>query len=224
MAIDAVRFPPNQGRRTGGDVVSCPMRDTRRGFSFRFPPQEHRRTMVETITSFVVPVVMISANGLLCLAFYNRLAAVIARLRAINKERFDLFTRLATTNEARPESPDVAHILRRLEILDELGHLLFARVRLIRDALICLLATVLLMLGCSLALGMTSLASTLGWLPPTVAWVAPALFVTGIVVMMAGIWLAICELRNALATLSFEHDMLERSQRENGNGLASNGG
>ena len=50
---------------------------------------------LQTIQSFVAPVVMISANGLLCLAFFNRMAAVVHRVREINRERFELAARLA---------------------------------------------------------------------------------------------------------------------------------
>ena len=39
------------------------------------------------ITAGVGPVIVISACGLLCLAFYNRLAAVVTRLRGFHRER-----------------------------------------------------------------------------------------------------------------------------------------
>ena len=39
------------------------------------------------INASVVPVVIISACGLLCLAFYNRLAAIVSRLRGFQRER-----------------------------------------------------------------------------------------------------------------------------------------
>lgn len=164
---------------------------------------------VHTIEVFVAPVVMISANGLLCLAFYNRMAAIVNRTRAINKERFDLFARLAALANQPGNAPEVAHVKKRLEILDELGHQLFDRARMIRDSLICLLVTVLLMLGCSLDLGITPLFPALGWLAPT-------LFVGGLAVMMMGVLKAIQELRASLSPLTFEHEMLEQSQHENG--------
>ncbi|NLX97974.1 MAG: DUF2721 domain-containing protein [Rhodopirellula sp.] len=164
---------------------------------------------LKTIESFVAPVVMISANGLLCLAFYNRLAAIVHRVRTINKERFDLFSRLSAVAGQPRSSPESAHLEHRLEVLDELGHQLFGRVRLIRDSLVCLLITVLLMLLCSLVLGIAPLI-------PNWAWLAPTLFVAGVAVMMLGVARAIQELWMALSPLSFEHDMLERLQRENG--------
>ena len=39
------------------------------------------------ITAGTAPIIVISACGLLCLAFYNRLAAVVTRLRSFHRER-----------------------------------------------------------------------------------------------------------------------------------------
>ena len=44
----------------------------------------------------VTPVVVISATALLCLAFYNRLAAIVGRLRSVQRERLEQQERLAT--------------------------------------------------------------------------------------------------------------------------------
>lgn len=162
---------------------------------------------LETIQSFVAPVVVISANGLLCLAFYNRMASVISRLRTINKERFDLHARLSTLTDDDPDSAHPGYLKHRVEILDELGHQLFDRVRVIRDSLIFLLVTVLCMLGCSLALGLAPAF-------PQMGSVALVLFVSGVVIMILGVARAIQELRMTLSTLLFEHDMLEKLPEE----------
>ncbi len=173
---------------------------------------------LRTIQSFVAPVVVISANGLLCLALYNRLAAVVSRMRTINKERFDLSARLSAQIAREPNSPEIEHIEARIHTLDELGHQLFGRVRLIRDSLVCLLVTVLAMLACSLALGLEPLASAFGL-------VALVLFVIGVVVMMAGIARAIQELAVTLHPLRFEHEMIEAGPPEpNGVAAADDGG
>jgi len=159
---------------------------------------------LQTIQSFVAPVVVISANGLLCLAFYNRMTAVTNRLRTINKERFDLHARLLALGEPSSFAPETGPLAHRVEMLDELGHQLFDRVRLIRDSLVFLLAAVLAMLGCSLALGLSPLS-------PVFGSIALVLFVAGVAVMMLGVMKAILELRIALSTLQFEHDMLEKT-------------
>src|SRR5439155_15729417 len=41
------------------------------------------------IAASVLPDALISACGLMCLAFYNRLAAVVSRLRAFQRERLE---------------------------------------------------------------------------------------------------------------------------------------
>ena len=156
----------------------------------------------ETIQSFVAPVVMISANGLLCLTFYNRLSATVGRSRELNKERFDLVVRLSAV-EMEPNDPaEATYLAHRIRILDEVGHQLFARARLVRETLLCILVSILSMLGCSLALGLAPLVSGLGW-------VALSLFVAGALAMMVGIFTAILELRMALDPLSFEHEQME---------------
>jgi hypothetical protein len=170
---------------------------------------------IETIQTFVAPVVMISADGLLALAFYNRLVAIVNRSRAINRERFELIARLAAApfNSAAGQGSALggehALVERRIEALDELGHRLYGRARLMRDSLICLLASVQCMLACSLALGLSSLGSAL-------AWAALTFFVAGNLVMMLGVVKAIRELRGALEPLLLEHQRLEPPEEQEG--------
>lgn len=155
---------------------------------------------LHVVQTLVAPVVVISANGLLCLALYNRMSVVIGRARTINKERFDLIASVASTDNELAE-PLVA----RIHTLDELGHQLYDRAKLIRGSLLCLMATVLFMLLCSLALGLEPL-----WAPLGIT--ALGLFVLGIAVMMVGVLFAMRELQIALDPLLFEHDRLEESQ------------
>ena len=102
---------------------------------------------------------MISANGLLCLAFYNRLNALMNRSRTVNKERFDFATRTAMLAEQEPQNAEIVHLRRRVEILDEVGHRLMDRIWWVRGTLMCLLLSVLWMLACSLALGLLGLSA-----------------------------------------------------------------
>jgi hypothetical protein len=46
------------------------------------------------VAASVAPVVIVSASALLCLALYNRLAAIINRMRALQRERLDTQERL----------------------------------------------------------------------------------------------------------------------------------
>ena len=154
---------------------------------------------LETIQTFVAPVVVISANGLLCLAFYNRLSALANRSRTIHKEQFDLAIRLST---CEPDSAEAAHLKRRTATLDQVGHQLFSRADMVRNTVVYLLIAVLCMLACSLALGLSALTVLL-------APVALTLFVAGILVMMLGIVTAIRELLVTLDPLLFEHEQME---------------
>lgn len=69
------------------------------------------------ITSSVVPVVIISACGLLCLAFYNRLAFVVTRLRSLQRERLAEYKEIFHLEEkhrgelARQEAEQFLHFL-----------------------------------------------------------------------------------------------------------------
>ncbi len=157
----------------------------------------------QSIQVLVAPVVMISANGLICLAIYNRLAAVIARGRAFHKEWFDLRAQQANHAEEEQPAEGRAHGEHRIAMLNELVHSMIHRARLLRNALVCLLSAVLAMLGCSVALGLATCSAAAG-----VA--ALVLFYAGVGVMALGIGLAMAELRSALQPLLLEHDLLER--------------
>ena len=56
------------------------------------------------ISSSVVPVVIISACGLLCLAFYNRMAAIVSRLRGFQRERLRVQSKTPDPFELAPLS------------------------------------------------------------------------------------------------------------------------
>ena len=157
---------------------------------------------LETIQSLVAPVVMVSANGLLCLAFYNRLSALANRSRVMNKERFDLVAQLSALHAKGATGLEPEHLELRIATLDELGHQLFDRARWIRCTLMSLLISVLCMLACSLCLGLATLLEG-------IAAVAPWLFVAGTLSMMVGILAAIEELRRTLKPLLFEHEQID---------------
>ena len=157
---------------------------------------------LETIQSSVAPVVMISANGLLCLTFYNRLSAFMNRSRTINKERFDLATRAAMLAKQEPQDVEIVHLRHRVKILDEVGHRIMDQIWWVRGMLLCLLLSVLCMLACSLALGLSAVGAEF-------AWLAVGLFLAGAVLMILGILMAIVDLRFAMDALIFEHQEME---------------
>lgn len=86
--------------------------------------------------------------------------------------------------------------------LEEQVEHLMARARLVRAALVCLLATILSMLLCSLAIGLS-----LVW--DDAAYVALAVFLLGVLVEATGVVLAILELRIALVAAELEDASIE---------------
>ncbi len=156
----------------------------------------------ETIRELAIPVVMISANGLICLALYNRLAAITARLRLFYRERFDLDLRLLAEGSPDGERSEREIRLReRLTVLDEQCQMILRRARYVRNALIMLLSSVVGMLAITLLLG-------LAYQLPILALAALTIFALSVLLMIAGVVLAICELLLVLEPVEAEGPLL----------------
>lgn len=147
------------------------------------------------ISASVVPVVIISACGLLCLAFYNRLAAIVSRLRTFQRERL---------HETEPDPDRHRKLMENLEFQTAR---VMRRARLIRLTLIFLLVTIALLIGCSILLGLSALV-------PPVIFPAIALFVLGLLTMLAGTITAIIELKAALEPAEVESRFVSAILRE----------
>ncbi len=158
-------------------------------------------TAAETMRDLLAPVAMISANGLICLALYNRLTAVITRLRLFDKERFDVHSSLAEKKPNRQRLSASDPLLMRLADLEHQCKLIARRARWLRDALLMMLAGVIGMLSSSLAIGLSHI-----W--PELSSVGLVIFVTGIICMMVGILLAVRELAVSLDPLHAESGTL----------------
>lgn len=141
------------------------------------------------ISVSVVPVVIISACGLLSLAFYGRLAALVARLRTFQREMLRAQERWAK------EGLEDHQLL--LEVLRKQTLRVTARARLIRLALLFFLSAVLLLIVCSLTL-------VLSWFFHPMTVVAAAFFVLGLLSMLGGVISAILELHQSLEQVEFE--------------------
>jgi hypothetical protein len=166
------------------------------------------------ISLSVVPVVIISACGLLCLAFYNRLATIVSRLRGFQRERLHEQELL---DRAGPQ--DSAERSRRcllLENLETQTSRVVRRAKLIRLTLLFLLLTISLLIGCCMMLGLSVLASG-------AALVAVALFVLGLLTMLAGMIAAMLELKAALQPAELESrfvsDMLQQEEHRPGDAM-----
>jgi hypothetical protein len=153
--------------------------------------------VLRVIQLLVAPAVMISADGLICLALYSRLAAIVSRLRTFHKERFDAQSQLSSLPLEEQTSGQARRLRARSDALDQQARLILRRARLIRAALICLLVCVICMLACSLSLAVTVLSNDLAWVPLL-------LFFNGAAAMAVGCVLAIIELRGALEPVTNE--------------------
>src|SRR3982751_5517166 len=92
------------------------------------------------VTAGVAPVVVISACALMALAFYNRFASIISRLRGFQRERMQEQEQILRLEKLDP--PDLSASARRRRFLDSLSEQTrrtMRRAKLIRITLICLL-------------------------------------------------------------------------------------
>jgi hypothetical protein len=162
---------------------------------------------VEIIHTLVAPVVMISAQGLICLALYNRLAAVVGRLRVFSRENFNTQTRLDGLSPEQQEGALSRRLRARLATLNGQYSGVLRRARLLRKALILLQTAVLAMLICTMLLGL-SLA-----LPGVEGWSLVPFFV-GVLATSGAIVLSIRELAVALDPVRAERAALRKERAD----------
>jgi VIT1/CCC1 family predicted Fe2+/Mn2+ transporter len=177
------------------------------GRSVGMPPSD----WAKIISVSVVPVVIISSCGLLCLAFYNRLAAIVSRLRGFQRERLheqDLLEHAGVQDGTQ-------HSRRRrlLEHLETQTARVVRRAKLIRLTLLFLLLTISLLIGCCMMLGLSVVT-------PDAVFVAVSLFMLGLLTMLTGMIAAMLELKAALQPAELESrfvsDMLQQDTHRPG--------
>ena len=165
------------------------------------------------IASILAPVVLISACGLLCLTFYNRMAVLTARIRSFNAERFRLMEKIHQHPAAQPADQQPLLPLRaRLRGLEGQTDAILHRARLIRRTLVCLVSCIIGMLLCSLTLGMELLI-------PRLDVVAMTFFALGMFAMLGAMITALLELRLSLKPVSLEQDFFEHISTDTENQL-----
>ncbi|HTW94418.1 MAG TPA: DUF2721 domain-containing protein [Tepidisphaeraceae bacterium] len=145
--------------------------------------------LLRVISSAVVPVVIISACGLLALAFYNRLAAIVSRLRAFQRERL--------LERERIQNSTSRHGRRLLEHLELQTVRVWRRANLIRLTLLFLLLTIGLLIGCCLMMGLSVVT-------PKALYAAVVLFCIGLLSMLCSTVAAALELKGALEPVELE--------------------
>jgi hypothetical protein len=154
------------------------------------------------IQAGVAPIIVISACGLLSLAFYNRLSAVVGRLRSFHREQLQVL-------EARTKclaEDDELGLVRCQELLGMLRvqiAYVTSRARLLRAAVACLLLSVAVMAGCSIAIGIATLE-------PRFVYAAVSLFVLGLLLLISATIFALRELKFAVNPVELESRFIEQ--------------
>ncbi|MGC4031433.1 MAG: DUF2721 domain-containing protein [Tepidisphaeraceae bacterium] len=154
----------------------------------------------KVVSTGVGPIIVISACGLLCLALYNRMAAVVTRVRSYQRELLSEEFSLRELAERKNESGSTLKVVRHEHVIAMLRvqiDRISGRARLLRRALFSLLMSVLLMSLCALLLGLSVL------LPGLVA-VAATFFALGIASMCVAVVFAMVELTRSLDPMLLE--------------------
>lgn len=160
--------------------------------------------MLEIIQPILAPAVMFSAGGLLCLAQFARLNAIVGQVRAFDRER------LATLRELAKAEPNQRDLLeQRAAGLESQSDGVLAHAVVVKNALRFLVGGILLMVLCSLAVGASFVFE-----PFSV--IAIVLFVLGLISTLVGLCLVLLELRVSLDPLKSENENLKRLRRGEG--------
>lgn len=164
-------------------------------------------TWAEIIPSAVVPVVIISACGLLCLTFYNRLAFIVTRLRSLQRERLseykELF-RLEDEKKGKLQRQETEHFLHFLEhqTADVLKRALY-----LRNCLLCLILAIF-------SLVLTSLSIGLSLFYPSLDGIVLIFFVLGLFLLLYGLYFAVKEIMISLQPIKLESEFVQRLIKE----------
>lgn len=147
----------------------------------------------QLISVSVTPVVLISACGLVTLALYNRLSAILARIRSFHQQKIELL------ENRQQRSTDDRQML--MCLIDSQIAKVMAKATMIQKGLFFLLSAVLAFLFCSLLAAVAVLHETVGV-------IALATHLIGLVLFAGGIGWALRELVLSLSPLEEESNFL----------------
>lgn len=160
-------------------------------------------TWTEIITSSVVPVVIISACGLLCLAFYNRLAVIVTRLRSLQRERLAEYKELFRLEEKGGTKLLKQETEQFLHFLEGQTAEVFKRARYLRNCIFSLII-------CIFSLVLTSLMIGLSIFFPSLDILVLGFFVLGLLFLLYGLVFAILEIKIALNPIKVESGFVQK--------------
>lgn len=165
------------------------------------------RNGTDIISASMVPVVVISACGLLCLAFYNRLASIVSRMRGFHRERLAEQEKfLELVQGGLSDSRLAAKHERILRLLETQTERVNRRARLVRLTLMCLLGAILMLTLCSLAMGLSAIERR-------AIYVAVLLFLLGMLLLAWGVGTALLEMKDALEPVELEASAVAEMER-----------
>jgi hypothetical protein len=145
------------------------------------------------VSAGVGPIIVISACAIMSNTFYNRMANVITRLRAFQRER------LAEQVLLDRETDDALRA-RRLELLAHLStqtDSLMRRVRVLRKTIFCLLGTIASLVICSMSLGLSVIV-------PQFIFMSIGMFLIGLTILLTGLSFAVVDLKLSLDPVLLE--------------------
>jgi hypothetical protein len=153
----------------------------------------------KAVSGAVLPVVLISACSLMSLAFYNRLAAIVGRLRTFQREGLKKLDEIQMHGDAHPSAQRARRLI---DLQVSQTNQVLRRARFLRCTLVCLLTAIGLLLLSSMGLGLGAIISGSLILPSVICFFGGAAFVLVAVVF------AIAELRAALAPIEMESEFV----------------
>lgn len=176
---------------------------------------------VSIIATAAVPVVMISACSLLSLAFYNRIASIVSRLRSLQRECIEHQEKLHLQRQASAPDPVLA---RRTEQLISMQRVqtrsVLRRARFLQRALLCVLGGIAIFVLSCLSL---ELYASEGSSQP-LGILSAIIFLIACLLVLAGVCFALAEMACALQPIAQESALVDEMVRQfapNEDGLRS---
>ncbi len=157
----------------------------------------------EIVSSSVVPIVIISACGLLCLAFYNRLGVIVTRLRSLQRERLSEYKELFRFEDEKRADYVQQETEQFLHFLEGQTAGVMQRARYLRGCLTCLISAIFCFVMTSLFIGLSVVF-------PVLDLVVLVAFVLGLFLVLYGLVFALLELKIALNPIKTESEFVQR--------------
>jgi hypothetical protein len=145
------------------------------------------------LSASVTPIVLVSACGLVTLALYNRLGAILARLRAFHQQKVELLQNL--------HEHEGDELLMLLDMLDSQIEEVTLKAKVMQKGLYYLLTSMAAFLVCSLFAGATVLHEWMGMIALGMHFIGLCLFLVGLGWAMRELTLSVTPLEEESAYL-----------------------